>query len=749
MSISIKKVIAAMLTAVMSLSVFTACGSKNGGNSAAGSIDLKNTTYKYEAFHDGEIEGDVIDIKRSGGKLYVVSSFDPQSDEEPDAVDPNRNMTVHVYSVNDDESDFKEMFSVSGEKDGMGFCVLNAAFAPDGSTYLIECTNSDEGEMIYSLEKFDPSGQSEGKIDPSVFDGRDIFNINCDKDGNVYAGTGDSIYVIDKSGNRLIDFKPAQWANALITDKDGNVFYSADNEGKMQYVKIDMASKGPGSAFTVENFATKPMPGSGDYDFYYDDGKGIIGGKYDGSTKMVMSWAGSNLSSAMAIYMTSFTNGNFLTGYRDNEKGGIYLAKFVKVDPKDVGDRQAVVYGGLWISESVKQAAIKFNQSQDKYQVIFHDYADGGYEGAVDRMNNDLLAGNIPDIIDCNYLHQEKFASKGMLMDLYELLDKDKEVKREDFLENALKAMETDGKLYTISPGFTMSVLAADGKVTGGKTTLTLDEIENIEKNYDVKTFGNTIGKTRVLNGLASFNSARFIDWGTGKCSFDTDEFVKILEYANSYPDDESIDYENLESLEELLKEGRAYCNEIYSFSFTDAEIYDKVFGGNAAFIGYPTGQGSGLSMNMTLRMGIYSKSPCADGAWEFVKYFLTREYGNNHSDEAYSNGFSTRKDVLEDQIKKLTATAPYTDDFGNEIEPKTGTIGYAELEMDYVPLTDEQIQKVKDVISQADSVQGSDDTVYGIIQEEAGAYFSGQKSAKEVAGLIQNRVSTYVNENK
>ncbi len=34
------------------------------------------------------------------------------------------------------------------------------------------------------------------------------------------------------------------------------------------------------------------------------------------------------------------------------------------------------------------------------------------------------------------------------------------------------------------------------------------------------------------------------------------------------------------------------------------------------------------------------------------------------------------------------------------------------------------------------------------IINEEAGAYYSGQKSVEDAAGLIQNRIQVYVNEN-
>ena len=41
------------------------------------------------------------------------------------------------------------------------------------------------------------------------------------------------------------------------------------------------------------------------------------------------------------------------------------------------------------------------------------------------------------------------------------------------------------------------------------------------------------------------------------------------------------------------------------------------------------------------------------------------------------------------------------------------------------------------------------DDQVLSIIAEEAGAYFDGQKSVDDVAGVIQSRANIYMNENK
>ena len=61
---------------------------------------------------------------------------------------------------------------------------------------------------------------------------------------------------------------------------------------------------------------------------------------------------------------------------------------------------------------------------------------------------------------------------------------------------------------------------------------------------------------------------------------------------------------------------------------------------------------------------------------------------------------------------------------------------------------TQEQGDAILAAIDSASVLLGSDDTVTQIITEEAQAYFEGQKTAQEVAGIIQSRVQIYVDEN-
>ena len=63
-------------------------------------------------------------------------------------------------------------------------------------------------------------------------------------------------------------------------------------------------------------------------------------------------------------------------------------------------------------------------------------------------------------------------------------------------------------------------------------------------------------------------------------------------------------------------------------------------------------------------------------------------------------------------------------------------------------PLTSEDVKLVTDFVESLTLTYSSNQAVNNIINEEAAAYFKGQKSAQEVADIIQSRVSIYVNEN-
>lgn len=125
------------------------------------------------------------------------------------------------------------------------------------------------------------------------------------------------------------------------------------------------------------------------------------------------------------------------------------------------------------------------------------------------------------------------------------------------------------------------------------------------------------------------------------------------------------------------------------------------------------------------LTSGVAMSTQCEnkEAAWDFVRYLFTEE-GQSKTYVA-SNGIPTRKDVFDVYVDEFTWDKSGKDKYGNDINT------------------------YKAFVDSCGGYYGCDRNIWNIISEEAASYFSGDKSLDDVSALIQDRVSTYVNENK
>jgi ABC-type glycerol-3-phosphate transport system substrate-binding protein len=142
--------------------------------------------------------------------------------------------------------------------------------------------------------------------------------------------------------------------------------------------------------------------------------------------------------------------------------------------------------------------------------------------------------------------------------------------------------------------------------------------------------------------------------------------------------------------------------------------------------------------------MVLSAKSDCLEGAWEFVRYYLTDEYQGS-----LGWGLPVSKKYFDQQAEQGTKRPTYTDyETGEEVEyDEAFWMNGEEIVLD--PLTEEQMNKVVAFVESVDTPYYSDDDVLNIINEELGSFYTGQKSAKDTAAIIQNRVQLYVEENR
>lgn len=665
----------------------------------------------------------------------------------------------YFYTCKADGSDLQEiqMDVAQDENNWLNYF----AATDDGALYMLYSGYDDKTEQsTYLIKVLDANGSQTGEINLSgILDENDyVQSLRLDKDANIYLLGDQSVYVLDKDGNKIAQIKADNSGNSYLMSMartgDGQIIVAMNGQDGMQVQTVDLAKKAFGETYDVaiSGYGSNSLIDGADYSFYFSDGSSLYG--YDTQTKQskeILNWISSNINTSYVGDTRALKGGQFITNYSDYSSddgadSGLYI--FTKVDPSEVADKVTITYAGTYVDDSIKSQAVKFNKSQDKYQIMVKDYS--SYDDPTTQMNNDLLAGDIPDIIDLSSISAEKYISKGMLLDLYTMMDKDPDIKKDDFIDNVLKVMETDGKLYHITPTFGVNVLIGKTSDIGGRDKFTVQDLIDLEqsKGGDTKAFYMR-SNSSVLNMICTANYEDYIDWNTGKCSFNSDEFIKLLEYANTYPKDEDINWdEDYESLPTQIRNGKVIFADIYSLGMEEIELYNEMFQDDISFIGYPSDKSTGASASMNMDLGIYAKSKNVDGAWEFLKTFLTKDYTCNNNSIYYS-GFPLRKDALEYQIKRYSATEKYTDEYGNEIEPYQSSWGYDDLDVEIGPLSEDQVNKLREVIASVDHLYVYNDDIMTIIADETGAYFSGQKSAKDVADIVQNRVSNYVNENR
>ena len=64
-------------------------------------------------------------------------------------------------------------------------------------------------------------------------------------------------------------------------------------------------------------------------------------------------------------------------------------------------------------------------------------------------------------------------------------------------------------------------------------------------------------------------------------------------------------------------------------------------------------------------------------------------------------------------------------------------------------PIKKEKALEIKEFVTHVTTTYSWDEELNKIVDEETQGYFKGQKSAKEVAGIIQSRLQIYINEKK
>ena len=733
-------------------------GSDTESEDAAGSdeeADEKEAVT--ESGEDNTESSEEVDEETSeekGDNTEAEGDDEQAADDSEEEIEKDGTSIERMYMADLDGSNLQEIKLPEMDKDEY----MNQMFVRPDGTYAFLYSSYDEKKdtSLFYIVQADENGKVTAKEDITKtlnLGNESYFSkvLMDDKDNLVFI-LESGVSVLSLDGKLVCELKAENnvWLEGAAKTKDGQIIVGYSGEEKASIQTVDLDSKKWGEPIELDiryfNGGDSLMNGSDDYDFYYKDDSGIYGYTLaDKKATKILDYMASDISSENTYNMISYTDGRFLSNAWD--ENGSKLVVYSKVDPSTIKDKQTITLTMLYLDDQVKQAAMDFNKNNKQYRIEIKDYSNE--EDPETKMNADIIAGNVGDILCFGYLPVEQYAAKGLLEDLTPYFEKDDEVNPDDIVDSLREAITIDGKLYYVVPSFSISTLTASTKDVGKEMGWTFDDMKKLleEKGEGARPFYSE-NKTDMLYSFAGNATTDFVDWTTGECSFDSQDFKDILEICNKGTNEETEYDENGPSKPTLIQEGKVLFNE-GSVSLDEIQLYKAMFKDGLTFIGYPDAEKQGSYFSLDTTLGIYSKSDLKDGAWEFIKTFMSKEYQGKQVSTGNVWSTPSRKDALALKNEIAMATKKFTDEYGNEHEPVDSSWGWDDLEVKIGPSSQEDVDLYMELIDNTKKIGGWNQAILDIIIEECKSYFAGDKSVDETADIIQNRVKTYVNENR
>lgn len=776
---------AVLAGAAVSCSSKSSGGSKNDSGASKDPQELMAGSY-----HAVEFDAEV--------KFNNISSFAPVGDDKVFICDENYETGIpDLYIADKDFSNIEKINMDLGitEDDN---AYVNAVPSPDDNIMVMVTFNDygdfelpDYDDPDFDYDNFDYEAMEEARtttykmytvdFDGNILSENDLSNIEEYADEDVYMGNitpcsggralirtyGDdeALLIVDSDGKITGDLKvdSINWFDTLSYIGDNKLAITGYGDKGQQFLFLDMETmKTEESNLDLENESFNGIygiyQGTGDYSFYVNTSSDFYGIKEDGSRVKILNWLDADLGNGNLSALLPVGD-EFIIWYYEYKGGGGSLYRLTQRDPSELENVKILTVGTLYDNWEVKEKISEFNKSHDDVRLkmvsyqeydVYDEVQEKMTSTAQDQLKLDIVSGKAPDIIVPNDRSIiASLANKGLYLDLYEFIDNDPELSRDDFLENILKSCETDGKLYGLTPSFAISTYAIKKKFMD-KDTWTVDDMIELYNSLPEGTDLTEYDSKDMMTGIIMNIVAGELDLKNATCNFENPEIKKLMELSEKFPTwEEMMDWDDQEAVDDyyndretVFLDDRAVLKNLYLYDFRSyAQESQGYFGEDISLIGYPSSKGNGARITMYDSIAILSNCPDKEAAWEFVKSFLVH-------DEMHGGGFSILKEEFDKLAEESMSKPYYTDENGKKVE-YDNTVYIGGNSKPIKPLTKEEKDFLYDYITSASVVSNEYFTgeMYSMVWEELNAFYCGERSADETLSLLQNRISILLSE--
>ena len=583
-----------------------------------------------------------------------------------------------------------------------------------------------------------------------------------DKNDNIYVAFLDSLESYDPNGNHL---NSIEFGNYVYNDfnvlSNGKIFIEFVDRGYLysyRYVNDDGKSL---SSQITKNEDKRMYAGEG-FDIYYRDNNSLYGyDESDNTLHTLVNWMDSGIAGSSISYV--YVNSPDKIAFRYNDTiartSSIYVAE--KTDEIVTTESKDIVIASLKNVDKLDAIVLAFNNTHSDYNITLKSYVntDDYSEGAL-KLNTDILAGNVPDIIIPDYyMPLISYLNKGMFADMYEFIDNDPDLSRDSFYDIIYSTYERDGKLYHLLAETRVYALATKDKNVNGKTTWTYGEFKEFyDSTPDDVIFSDDFGRYTLLYNLADTGLSEFVNYKDGTCDFDNELFIEIINVIKSFDEkshaatynlteDEQIEF--IMNLPEMMTNDKILVSEDNILSIVDFIRMLHRFGfEDITFMGYPSPYGDANASTLYgTEFMVTQQSNVKEGAWEFIKYYISDEVRiakDGYALPTTKSGLRASFDLWKEfniYFEKSSMTYAEEFEYSDEEIEKRG--------LTYFKLTEEHFEMMEKLMKSKNKMYSYDDALFNIVHEELSYFFAGNKTAEETAKIIQNRASVYLSEIK
>ena len=606
-----------------------------------------------------------------------------------------------------------------------------------------------------------------------------LSSMAFDNDGNIFLNSDTKIAVLDKDQNLLFTLEGENLWGQMVLLGDGTVglsssYYDQEKESHGYRMRtIDLSKQDWGPSYELSQSAYNVFPGGGDFLFYYQNNDSIYGFKAGASEgEKIFSWIDSDINSNAVQFFTFLTDGRIAALTREwgmgADRATYEAAILTPTDASTLPEKVILTYATMGLDYSVRGSIIDFNKTSDRYRIEVLDYSECNTgedaSAGLTKMNTEILAGRVPDILDASSnMPISQYAARGLLEDLWPYIEQDQEIGgRAGVMENVFKAAEQDGKLYQIFGKFDIRTVEGARSVVGDRMSWTLADLQAAlaAMPEGCTPFAQDATRSNMLSNIMSCNIDSFVDWFTGSCSFDSDTFKALLAFCADFPEEfsyDNIDWDTWEEEDQRIRTGKQLLRSVYVDTFVGLQTDKSIFGGDVSYVGYPMEDGSvGSSfqpMGSSFAMSAASKNK--EGVWSFIRQVLLPM-----DEEDFENlwDFPMNSGDFEKYKTKAMTVEYVEDEDGQQVmdengEPiKVSKRSYWIDEDNIIEVyaaTQEEVDQIMALYNAITTIWRYDQSVYDIVEESAGPYFSGDWSLDDTARRIQSSVKLYIGEQR